>query len=223
MRKNRWVAVGTALFIFFAVVTAVSAFTYTVEPGDTLYGIAREFNTTVDSILQVNAIPNPNYIVVGQQIEVPGEGADSPPTDPAPPPPENPAPPPTSPGSTYTVQPGDTLFAIALRFNTTVAALVQANGITNPNYIGVGQQLIIPGGSGGDTGGGGEYSAPGRSCTAADDAERFCPGRSGNRLGPRRLDESGGHDLGEIPAEMDAWRRSRPRGRLHQRCACPGI
>jgi LysM repeat protein len=45
----------------------------------------------------------------------------------------------------YTVQPGDNLFRIALRFNTTVSALAAENGITNPRLIYVGQVLRIPG------------------------------------------------------------------------------
>lgn len=44
----------------------------------------------------------------------------------------------------YTVQPGDTLSAIAARFRTTVEAIVRANGIKNPNLIYVGQRLTIP-------------------------------------------------------------------------------
>lgn len=50
--------------------------------------------------------------------------------------------------TSYTVQPGDTLSAIARRFNSSVAAIAQANNIVNPNLIYVGQQLIIPGGGG---------------------------------------------------------------------------
>jgi LysM repeat protein len=42
------------------------------------------------------------------------------------------------------VRPGDTLFRIALRLNAPVSALIQANGIVNPNLIFVGQVLIIP-------------------------------------------------------------------------------
>jgi len=44
----------------------------------------------------------------------------------------------------YVVQPGDTLFSIAQRFGTTVQAIIQANNITDPNLITVGQVLIIP-------------------------------------------------------------------------------
>lgn len=47
-------------------------------------------------------------------------------------------------GTLYTVLPGDTLFRIALRNGLTVADLAEANGITNPNLIFAGQQLIIP-------------------------------------------------------------------------------
>jgi LysM repeat protein len=44
----------------------------------------------------------------------------------------------------YVVHTGDTLYSIALHFGVTVQALMDANGITNPNYIQVGQTLIIP-------------------------------------------------------------------------------
>ncbi|MCS6826996.1 MAG: LysM peptidoglycan-binding domain-containing M23 family metallopeptidase [Caldilinea sp.] len=48
----------------------------------------------------------------------------------------------------YTVAPGDTLGAIAVRFGVTVEALVAANGIEDPNRIRVGQVLLIPGADG---------------------------------------------------------------------------
>lgn len=44
----------------------------------------------------------------------------------------------------YRVQPGDTLGGIAAKFGTTVKALAEANGITNPSLIRVGQVLVIP-------------------------------------------------------------------------------
>ncbi|MEE8392488.1 MAG: LysM domain-containing protein, partial [Anaerolineae bacterium] len=55
-------------------------------------------------------------------------------------------------GFYYTVQPGDTLSRIAWRFGITVQAIVQANGIVNPNQIFYGQVFWIPSSSGGSPG-----------------------------------------------------------------------
>src|SRR5258706_9217437 len=49
---------------------------------------------------------------------------------------------------TYTVQPGDNLFRIALRFHVSIAAIQQANNISDANLIFVGQVLTIPGATG---------------------------------------------------------------------------
>jgi LysM repeat protein len=51
--------------------------------------------------------------------------------------------------ATYTVQPGDTLSEIAIRFGTTVTELVKLNNIKNPNLIYAGQILTLPGSSSG--------------------------------------------------------------------------
>lgn len=48
-------------------------------------------------------------------------------------------------GPAYVVQSGDTLSSIAVRFNVTVDELMEANGISDPNLLSAGQQLIIPG------------------------------------------------------------------------------
>ena len=48
----------------------------------------------------------------------------------------------------YTVRPGDTLGAIAARFGTDVATLARINGISNPDRIYAGQQLVLPGSGG---------------------------------------------------------------------------
>lgn len=144
MKKSRWTATVTVIVLLLVTVAVVSAATYVVQPGDTLWRISRQFGTTVDAIVQANNIPNPNLIYVGQVLEIPGV-ATSPPV--VPPGPVTPVPPPPPPPQqqTYVVQPGDTLTAIAARFGTTVQALVQANNIVNPNLIFVGQVLIIPG------------------------------------------------------------------------------
>ena len=107
---------------------------YTVRWGDTLYSIARRHGATVQAIAQANGIANTSFIRVGQVLCIP--------TGPAPAP--TPAPPPPS-GSYYTVQRGDTLYAIARRYGATAQAIAQANQIYNPSLIHVGQVLLIPG------------------------------------------------------------------------------
>ncbi len=47
-------------------------------------------------------------------------------------------------GTTYVVQPGDTLYSIAVRFGVSLEALIQANGIEDPNQLQAGQVLVIP-------------------------------------------------------------------------------
>jgi len=108
---------------------------YTVQPGDTLSGIAARHGSTVDAIARANGISNPDFIQVGQQLSIPGAGGSAPAQAPS--------------AQSYTVQPGDTLSGIAARHGSTVSAIAQANGISNPDFIQVGQQLSIPGAGGG--------------------------------------------------------------------------
>jgi LysM repeat protein len=107
--------------------------TYVVQPGDNLFRIALRFNTTVQAIATANNIANPNLIFAGQTLVIPTGGV-------------VPPPPPSTPGGTviHVVQPGDFLARIARQYNTTVAAIVAANNIANPNLIFPGQQLVIP-------------------------------------------------------------------------------
>lgn len=107
-------------------------FTYVVQRGDTLFSLARRFGTTVNDIALQNHIVNPSLIFVGQKLTICPKGT-------APPPPKPPA------ACTFhTVQAGDTLFSIALRYGSNVQAIARANNITNPNVIFVGQTLCIP-------------------------------------------------------------------------------
>jgi LysM repeat protein len=113
--------------------------TYIVQPGDTLLRIALRFNTTIAAISQLNGITNPNVIRYGQRLIIPVGGGVVVPSEPSPP-----QPPTAAPQQTYVVRPGDTLFRIALRFGVPLNRLIQANGITDPNRVFVGQVLVIP-------------------------------------------------------------------------------
>ena len=139
MKKLRLASLLFSLAFLFTAVTAAAADTsYVVQWGDTLASIARRFNTTYMAIAQANNIVNPNLIYAGQTLIIPTDGGTPPPAPP-------PAP---GPGTTYTVQPGDTLYRISVRFGVTVQAIAQANGIRNINLIYVGQVLQIPGSGG---------------------------------------------------------------------------
>jgi len=127
---------------------------YTVQPGDTLNRIANRFNTTIAIIAADNGIVNANQIFTGQQLRIRPAGAPTPTPSATPIPPTAPPPVVTPvPGATttYTVASGDTLFRIAVRFNTTVAELMALNNLPNPNVIQVGQTLIIPAAPGAPT------------------------------------------------------------------------
>jgi LysM repeat protein len=100
---------------------------YVVRRGDTLYSIARRYGVSAWTIANYNGITNPNRIYVGQRLIIPS------------------AAPPASTGSVHVVRRGETLIAIALRYGVSAWDIARANGITNLNYIYVGQRLVIPG------------------------------------------------------------------------------
>ncbi len=100
---------------------------YTVQSGDTLYSLARYHGTTVEDIVQTNNLSDPNYIHVGQGLTIPTGGTVSQKGE-----------------KVHVVQSGDTLYSLARYHGTTVEDIVQDNNLPDPNYIRVGQVLIIP-------------------------------------------------------------------------------
>lgn len=115
---------------------AAQAATVTVAPGDSLSGIAARNGTTVSALAGANGIANPNVIVAGRRLVLPGTGGSAHGTS-------------TtgsgSSGGSYRIRPGDTLGAIAASHGLSVSALAALNGITNPNRISVGTVLSLPG------------------------------------------------------------------------------
>ena len=98
--------------------------TYTVKKGDNLYDIAKKYNTTVSELKTLNNLTT-NNLSIGQILKIPSEKNLI----------EN---------NTYIVQPGDTLYRIAMQNNTTVDAIKTLNNLTN-NILKIGQKLLIPG------------------------------------------------------------------------------
>jgi nucleoid-associated protein YgaU/peptidoglycan/xylan/chitin deacetylase (PgdA/CDA1 family) len=116
---------------------------YVVQPGDTLWGIARRFDTTIQDLVEANNIQDPNLIIVGQRLIIPTGQEPTPTPEPQPTPTPEP-PPPAEEYFEYIVQPGDTLWHLSRRFNTTIQKLVEINHIQDPSLIVVGQTLLIP-------------------------------------------------------------------------------
>jgi LysM repeat protein len=112
---------------------AVAGATHVVGTGENLFRIALRYGTTAQALAEFNGIYNPDHVVVGQTLRIPG----SPTAPTAAYQPEHAA-------TTHTVQPGETLTAIALRYGITPWTLVQSNALANPAMIFPGQVLSIP-------------------------------------------------------------------------------
>lgn len=94
--------------------------TYIVQSGDSLYSIARKFNTTVDELKRLNNLSS-NLLSIGQVLVLPIESIGQ---------------------TTYTVQAGDSLYSIARKFNTTVDNIKALNNLSS-NLLNIGQILIV--------------------------------------------------------------------------------
>lgn len=105
--------------------------TYTVKKGDTLWSISRKYGTTVQELVKINNIKNPNLIYPGQKIQIASNISNQCEDD-------------GCAGTIiHTVQKGDTLWGISQKFGVTVNFLANQNGIKNPNLIYPGQKIII--------------------------------------------------------------------------------
>lgn len=100
---------------------------YTVRKGNTLWELSKEYNVSIDEIVRLNNIKNPNLIYPGEKLTIitnsnfehtKALGKDL-----------------------YTIKAGDTLSELAIIFDTTVENIVRLNNIKNPNLIYVGQRL----------------------------------------------------------------------------------
>lgn len=104
---------------------------YTVKRGNTLSQIARAYNVSVEHIVELNDIEDPNLIYPGEKLRITeSDVTDLEPVD-------------NSIDVYYVVKDGDTLYGIARRFGITLNEILEYNDISNPNLIYPGQTIRI--------------------------------------------------------------------------------
>lgn len=100
----------------------VASDTHIVKKGDSLYSIAKTYNTSVDKLKEINNLTS-NALAIGQVLKLPSSNA--------------------SENVVYTVKKGDSLYSIAREYGTTVDAIKKLNNITS-NTLSIGQKLLLP-------------------------------------------------------------------------------
>ena len=95
----------------------VTTNTYIVKKGDSLYSIAKKFNTTVQKLVDLNGLGN-KTLMIGQVLSVPFSD------------------------NFYVVKSGDSLYSIAKKFNTSADNIKKKNNLTS-NLLSIGQKLKI--------------------------------------------------------------------------------
>jgi LysM repeat protein len=118
-----------AVLALAVVSTAGAPSLITVEPGDTLWDLARTHGTSVTSLQALNDLPGNGTIYAGQTLRVGGEGAGG-----------------SSAGTRHRVARGETLSHIALRYGVRQSAVASANGLSGGRVY-AGSTLTIPGGT----------------------------------------------------------------------------
>lgn len=103
---------------------------HTVTAGETLAGIAAKYGVAPKAIAAANKIADPNVIVIGARLSIPGAAVAVKPVASAP--------------ATHHVVAGESLAVIARRYGVTVRAIARKNGIKNPNLITAGKRLRLP-------------------------------------------------------------------------------
>src|SRR3954463_4554471 len=130
---TRTAAPAVVVLLAIVVTASVGGRQYTVKPGDTLSAIAARYHTTVAALVRLNSLPGSgDLIYAGSTLRLPGHGAR---------------------GHhhrhghlttiTYTVRPGDSLYAIATRFHASPTAIARRNHLPRSLIVVIGQHLRI--------------------------------------------------------------------------------
>lgn len=105
-----------------------STINYTVKKGDSLYGIARVYKTTVQEIQNLNNLKS-NTLSIGQVLKIPENYVDDSSSD-------------LPSFINYVVKRGDSLYSIAKNYGITIDTIIKDNGLIN-NLLSIGQNLKI--------------------------------------------------------------------------------
>jgi len=104
-------------------VPSLTTRTYSVKKGDSLFGIARRFNVSIDTVISANGLKNAYYLSIGMKLQIPNLS-----------------------GVYYRVRKGDSLSSIAARYTISINKIADINDLPS-SVIHVGDALFIPGGT----------------------------------------------------------------------------
>lgn len=93
---------------------------HVVNPNETLWQIANRYAVNMNLIAQINELPDPNQLMVGQSLVIP------------------------IPGSSHTIKYGETLWSISQQYGVPINSIIQANQLADPNVLYPGNKLFIP-------------------------------------------------------------------------------
>jgi spore germination protein len=93
---------------------------HVVEPGETLWQITNMYRVDMNRVVQINALPNSNQLLVGQALVIP------------------------VPGTVHIVKSGETVWEIAQLYHVSVQSIIQANQMANPDVLQANRKLFIP-------------------------------------------------------------------------------
>lgn len=116
---------------------------YTVQAGDTVWGIAQNFGVPVKALVEANSLSEPDRLQPGTELVIPVEGEAAPDEVPGGEP-SSVEMGPTEGQLTHTVSGGENLWSIAQRYGTTVDEIAALNELDPEGILALGQELLIP-------------------------------------------------------------------------------
>src|SRR5690625_3179118 len=99
---------------------AAGSVMHVVGPGETLWSISHRYDVSIDQLIRLNELSDPDRLVIGQKLVI-REGE----------------------ALVHVVQPGDTLSAIARHYDVRQQDLIALNELSRPDLLSVGQELVI--------------------------------------------------------------------------------